>query len=60
MSVRSPARPAVAPAKLTDLSTLMMEPESTVADPPLAVPHSAGVLLLLLLLSPGTPKEPRR
>jgi hypothetical protein len=62
MSVHTPARPVAAPADLARLGTLVAEPESAVADPPLRMPNAAGVLLLagLLLLSPATPKEPSK
>ncbi|SES33155.1 hypothetical protein SAMN05216188_1348 [Lentzea xinjiangensis] len=60
MTVHTSARPVLAPADLAALSTLVAEPESAVADPPLPEPNAAGVLLLGLLLSPSTPKEPRK
>lgn len=62
MSVHTLVRPVATPGDLAQLSTLVAEPESPLADPPLRMPNSAGVLLLglLLLLSPGTPKEPSR
>ncbi|KUJ69990.1 hypothetical protein ACZ90_06385 [Streptomyces albus subsp. albus] len=39
--------------------TLMAEPEAAVSDAPLYTPQAAGVLLLLALLSPKAPTEPR-
>ncbi|WKX72032.1 hypothetical protein ACQUSR_13110 [Streptomyces sp. P1-3] len=38
---------------------LMVEPETTISDAPLYSPEAKGALLLLLLLSPKSPKEPR-
>ena len=62
MSVHTLTRPAAAPADVELLGTLVAEPESAVADPPLPAPNAAAILLLGLaaLLSPATPKEPRR
>ncbi|MEU4805805.1 hypothetical protein [Actinosynnema sp. NPDC023587] len=62
MTVRTLIRPVAAPTDIAELSTLMVESESAVADPPLPEPNAAGALLLglLLALSPGTPKEPRK
>ncbi|WP_156755581.1 hypothetical protein [Actinokineospora pegani] len=66
MSVYTPVRPVTTPADLAQLSKLVAEPESTLADPPLSTPNAAGggvgalLLGLGLLLSPPTPKEPRR
>ncbi len=37
---------------------LMVEQEAPLSDAPLFSPEAAGVLLLLLLLSPKTPSEP--
>ncbi|MEU4448094.1 hypothetical protein AB0K14_03750 [Actinosynnema sp. NPDC050801] len=56
MSVHILARPVAAPADLEQLGTLVAEPESAVADPPLPVPPAS--LVLLVVLSPSTPKEP--
>ncbi|MCC8247878.1 hypothetical protein [Saccharothrix luteola] len=60
MSVHTFVRPVAAPADLAELSTLVAEPESTIGDPPLPEPNAAGALLLGLLISPPTPKEPRK
>lgn len=66
MSVHAPVRPVTTPADLAQLSTLVAAPESVLADPPLAAPNAGGggvgalLLGLGLLLSPATPKEPRR
>lgn len=62
MSVLTPVRPVVTPDEAYALTTLMAEPEAPVSDPPLAVPQAAFILLaaLLLLISPATPKEPRK
>jgi hypothetical protein len=58
MSVHTLIRPVAAPADVELLGTLVAEPESAVADPPLHTPNAALLLLALLLLSPSTPKEP--
>jgi hypothetical protein len=62
MSVHTLVRPVGAAADLEKLSMLVAEPEAPLADPPLAVPNAAGLLLLagLLALSSGTPKDPRK
>ncbi|MEV0677746.1 hypothetical protein AB0I60_14600 [Actinosynnema sp. NPDC050436] len=62
MSVRTQVRPVSTPSDVAELCTLMVEPESTVTDPPLPMPNAAGGLALLLglLISPSTPKEPRK
>ncbi len=62
MSVHTLTRTVATPADVEQLSTLVAEPESALADPPLATPNAAGALLLglALLLSPATPKEPRK
>lgn len=62
MSVHTLDRTVAAPADLATLSTLVAEPESVVSDPPLPAPNAAAILLLGLaaLLSPATPKEPRK
>jgi hypothetical protein len=62
MSVHTLVRPVAAPADIAKLNTLVAEPETALADPPLATPNAAGALLLglLLALSPGTPKDPRK
>ncbi|GAA1339778.1 hypothetical protein [Saccharothrix algeriensis] len=58
MSVRTPIRPVVTPEDVAELVTAAVEPETEIADPPLyAKPAS---LLILLLLSPSTPKEPSK
>ncbi|MBB5953629.1 hypothetical protein FHS29_000199 [Saccharothrix tamanrassetensis] len=41
---------------MTELMTAAVTPEAAIADPPLCVPSAAGLLLALLLLSPGKPK----
>ncbi|MEV8438557.1 hypothetical protein AB0425_14360 [Actinosynnema sp. NPDC051121] len=60
MSVHTLSRTVATPADIEQLSALVAEPESALTDPPLHVPNAAGVLLALLVLSPGTPKEPRK
>lgn len=41
------------------LTMAMAEPEAPFSDAPVHAPEAAGVLLLLLLLSPREPKEPK-
>lgn len=60
MSVHTSVQPVAAPADLAELAELLVEQESAVADPPLPEPNAAGALLLGLLISPGTPKDPRK
>ncbi|MBT2384268.1 hypothetical protein [Streptomyces sp. ISL-11] len=45
------------PTEASTIGALMVQPEATVSDPPLPSPEAAG--LLLLLLSPKEPKEPK-
>ncbi|PSL55824.1 hypothetical protein B0I31_104115 [Saccharothrix carnea] len=58
MAAHTGIRPVVAPADIAQLGRLVAEPEPALADPPLPEPNAAGILLLLL--SPPTPKEPRK
>ncbi|WP_424186808.1 hypothetical protein ACOBQX_02960 [Actinokineospora sp. G85] len=66
MSTYTPVRPVATPTDLVQLSKLVAEPESILADPPLAAPNAGGggvgalLLGLGLLLSPPTPREPRK
>jgi len=42
----------------TTVASLMVEPEASISDAPVASPRAAGVLLLAFLLSPKTePKD---
>jgi hypothetical protein len=58
MSVHTLTRTVAAPADVEQLSALVAEPESALADPPLHVPNAGLLLLAALLISPSTPKEP--
>ncbi|MEU1015097.1 hypothetical protein ABZ383_19310 [Streptomyces sp. NPDC005900] len=49
----------VTPTDAPALGTTMVEPEAMVSDAPIYTPQAAGVLLLLALLSPAEPKEPK-
>ncbi len=49
----------VTPTDATALGTTMVEPEADLSDAPVYSPQAAGVLLLLVLLSPKEPKEPK-
>ncbi|MFI5756261.1 hypothetical protein [Streptomyces sp. NPDC051569] len=53
----------ISPAEITldehALGTAMTEPEAPMSDAPVYAPEGAGVLLLLLLLSPKEPAEPK-
>ena len=60
MFTKTLVRPVVTPEDQAALGALMAEPEATLSDAPLYAPQAAGVLLLILLLSPVTPKEPRK
>jgi hypothetical protein len=62
MFTKTPVRPVAAPEDQAVLSALMAEPEAVLSDAPLYTPQAAGALLLglLLILSPATPKEPRK
>lgn len=53
----SPVRAGV--AERAALTALVDEPEAPFSDAPVYSPQGAGVLLLLALLSPKTPKESR-
>ncbi|MEV7085317.1 hypothetical protein AB0O07_05335 [Streptomyces sp. NPDC093085] len=44
---------------LDALTTAMAEPESPFSDAPVYAPEAGGALLLLALLSPKEPKEPK-
>ncbi|MCE6994158.1 hypothetical protein LZG04_04930 [Saccharothrix sp. S26] len=60
MPVQTTTRTVATPAEIEQLGALVAEPECALTDPPLHVPNAAGVLLALLLLSSGTPKESRK
>jgi hypothetical protein len=62
MSVRTAVRTTATPEEQSALGMLMAEPETSLSDAPLHTPSAAGALLLglLLILSPATPKEPKR
>ena len=62
MFTKTLVRPVVTPDDQAALGALMAEPEAVLSDAPLYTPHAASVLLLglLLILSPATPKEPRK
>jgi hypothetical protein len=47
------------PTEVATVKNLMVEPEAPVSDAPLPAPEAAGKLLLLVLLSPKEPKEPK-
>ncbi|MFH9071027.1 hypothetical protein [Streptomyces alboflavus] len=49
----------VAPTDTTALGTAMVEPEAVLSDAPTYAPEAAGFLLLLALVSPKEPKEPK-
>jgi hypothetical protein len=57
MAVRTELCPVATPTDVSALDMLMAEPESVISDAPLYTPSAAGVLLLLILLSPKGPKE---
>lgn len=42
------------------VNSLISEPEGSISDAPAYSPEAAGLLLLLILLSPKEPTEPRR
>ncbi|MFD0204743.1 MULTISPECIES: hypothetical protein [Saccharothrix] len=64
MSVHTLTRPVAAPADVERLCALVAEPETALADPPMPEPNAGAAvvlgLLLGLLISPATPKEPRK
>ncbi|MBC3841283.1 hypothetical protein GXW82_16170 [Streptacidiphilus sp. 4-A2] len=47
----------LAPEDFSAVVSLMAEEEAPVSDAPLYTPEAGGVLLLLALLSPKTPKD---
>ncbi|MEV7192050.1 hypothetical protein AB0N81_09590 [Streptomyces sp. NPDC093510] len=47
------------PTDSAALGTAMVEPETILSDAPTYAPEAQGVLLLLVLLSPKEPKEPK-
>ncbi|MFJ2774962.1 hypothetical protein [Streptomyces sp. NPDC087300] len=47
------------PTDATTLSTAMVEPEAVLSDAPTYAPEAGGFLLLLALISPKEPKEPK-
>lgn len=47
------------PTEKATARSLMVEQEAPLSDAPLYSPEAVGVLLLLLLLSPTSPREPR-
>ncbi|MFI7320956.1 hypothetical protein [Streptomyces venezuelae] len=48
-----------APTDTAALSTAMVEPEAILSDAPIYSPRAEGTLILLVLLSPKQPKEPK-
>jgi hypothetical protein len=62
MFTKTLVRPVVTPDDQAALGALMAEPEAVLSDAPLYTPQAEGLLLLglLLILSPATPKEPRK
>ncbi|MET9544827.1 hypothetical protein ABZY36_05845 [Streptomyces sp. NPDC006627] len=49
----------VTPTDVSALGTTMVEPETDLSDAPVYSPQAQGQLLLLALLSPKAPKEPK-
>ncbi|GAA3013425.1 hypothetical protein [Streptomyces fulvorobeus] len=47
----------VTPTDATELGAVMVEPEAELSGAPVYAPEAAGVLLLLILLSPKEPKD---
>lgn len=62
MSTKTVVRPIATPADQAALGALMAEPEAAMSDATLCAPQAAAILLLglALLLSPVTPREPRK
>ncbi|XVV03076.1 hypothetical protein ACQPW3_37985 [Actinosynnema sp. CA-248983] len=59
MALHTLTHPVANAEQRTALTSLMAPPETAVSDAPLHEPHAAGALLLGLLISPPTPKEPK-
>ncbi len=57
MSHQTALRPFATPQQVSALHALMTEPEQPVSGAPRYTPPAS--LLVLLLLSPGTPKDPK-
>ncbi|WP_309112464.1 hypothetical protein [Saccharothrix sp.] len=59
MALHALTHPIATTEQRTALTALMAPPETAVSDAPLHEPQAAGGLLLGLLISPPTPKEPK-
>ncbi|MFJ9517430.1 hypothetical protein ACIRPK_04030 [Kitasatospora sp. NPDC101801] len=55
--IHTPVRPQATAAERAALAGLLAEGEATVSAAPVHRPEAAGLLLLLLLLSPKPPKD---
>ncbi|AZM53959.1 hypothetical protein DMA15_16410 [Streptomyces sp. WAC 01529] len=51
--------PAATAAETTTITALMAQTEAPLSGAPVPAPEAGAVLILLALLSPGEPKEPR-